>query len=102
MIQYLTFLINKEKVGIRYSSNYILEETHINKVFVDSLGAEYINYKGSKVPVVDTGTLLYNEPLKKFDGLLFVYMDKKAFAYKTEGFFKDTNNVKKEIKLISS
>lgn len=96
MTEYLTFLISKQKVGIPYSSDYKLEQTHINKVFLKD-GKEYIHYKGKKIPVYDTGVLLYDEPLKKFDGLVFVYTKEKTLAFKTEGFFKKSDNVKKEI-----
>jgi len=97
MAQYLTFLINKEKVGIKFSNQYILEETLINKV-VSIDGEEYISYKGKKIKVYDTGVILYNIPLKKFDGIVFVKMDDKTIGFKTEGFFKKMNNVKTEIK----
>jgi hypothetical protein len=96
MRKYLTFLINGLKVGIPLTKDYTLEETLINKSFSDDEG-EYIIYKGSRVPVYDTGEILDNQPLKKFDGLVFVYMKDKNIAFKTEGFFKVTDNVKKEV-----
>lgn len=97
MTKYLTFLINKETVGIKYSSQYELEQTHINKVFVNE-DREYIHYKGEFIPVYDTSKLLGSEPLKKFDGLLFIHVKEKTFALKTEGFFKLADSVKEEIK----
>lgn len=97
MAKYLTFLINKEKVGIRFSPQYILEETFINKVVL-SEKYEYISYKGQRIQIYDTGTMLYNTPLKKFDGIVFVKMENKTIGFKTEGFFKISDNVKKEIK----
>jgi hypothetical protein len=96
MTKYLTFLINKETVGIKYSDQYELEQTHINKVFANE-DKEYIHYRGEFIPVYDTGELLGLEPLKKFDGLLFVHIKEKTLAFKTEGFFKLADNVKKEI-----
>lgn len=101
MMKYLTFLINKETVGVKYSDKYELEQTHINKVFIDDLGGEFIQYKGDKIPVYDTSTLLGLEPLKKFDGLLFVHINEKTLALKTEGFFKFSNSVEDEIKPLS-
>lgn len=98
MARYLTFLIDKKKVGIPYSEKYTLEETHINKVFTDDEEREYIEYKGNKIPVYDTGEILYGIPLKKFDGLIFVYTRQDIIALKTEGFFKESDNVKAEIK----
>ena len=97
MIEYLTFLINKEKIGVAYSDKYELEQTHINKVFLNE-GNEYIHYKGEHIPVYDTSVLIGQEALKKFDGLLFVHTDKKTLALKTEGFFKLSDNVVHEIK----
>ena len=96
MIKYLTFLINKEKVGVKFSSQYKLEQTHINKLFIRD-DYEYIQYCGQEIPVYDTAVLMEQEPLKKFDGLLFIHMKEKTLALKTEGFFKLSNNVKYEI-----
>ena len=96
-MKYLTFLINKEKVGVAYSNKYMLEQTHINKVFLND-NNEYIHYKGEKIPVFDTSVLIGQEALKKFDGFLFIHIDKKTLAIKTEGFFKLSDNVKHEIK----
>ncbi len=100
MAQYLTFLINKEKVGIKFSNLYSLEGTLINKV-VSIDGEEYISYRGKKIKVYDTGTILYDIPLKKFDGIVFVKAGGKTIGFKTEGFFKTTDNVKMEIKPIT-
>jgi hypothetical protein len=96
MAKYLSFTVNSEKVGIKYSREYTLEETHINKVFSKD-GEEFIHYKGHKIPVVDTGTVLQEKPLKKFDGLLFVHIGVKTIAFKVEGFYKISGNVDKEI-----
>lgn len=97
MTKYLTFLIDKEKVGVKYSDEYELEKTHINKAFQSDDG-EYIHYKGKKIPVYDTSFILGLEHLKKFDGMLFIHMIDKTIAIKTEGFFKQSDNVKFEIK----
>jgi len=94
-MKYLTFLVNDEVIGIKYSNYYLIEETHINKTFIND-EYEYIHYKGIKVPVLDMGELINNKPLKKFDGLVFVTMNKKVKALKVEGFFKYEVKVKKE------
>lgn len=97
MKKYLSFIINKESVGIEYSDDYTLEQTHINKVFKDEQDNEFMHYKGDKISVIDTSEVLGLEPLKKFDGLLFVHMKKNTIAYKTEGFFKELSNVEHKI-----
>ncbi len=95
-MKYITFLVNDETVGIKYSSSYLVEETHINKTFIKN-GYEYIHYKGIKVPVVDTGKVIHNKPLRKFDGLIFITFNKKIIAFKTEGFFKCESKVDREL-----
>lgn len=98
MEKYLTFLIYGKKVGVKYSPEYKLKKTLINKVYKDDNGFEYIDFQHNKIRVYDTGDFLYNEPLKKFDGLLFIQYNDDQIALKTEGFFKDSDNVKFEIK----
>jgi len=100
MTRYLTFSVNNEKVGIKYSIDYLLEETHINKVFTGNEG-EYIHYKGNIIQVYDSGTILQNKPLKKFDGLLFITKNNKTIAFKIEGFCREGSKVQKEINPLS-
>lgn len=95
-MKYITFLVNDEIVGIKYSPSYLIEETHINKTFLNN-EYEYIHYKGIKVPTIDTGKIINDKPLKKFDGLIFITFNKKIIAFKTEGFFKYENKVSKEL-----
>lgn len=98
MIKYLTFLIHGKKIGIEYSDRYKMENTHINKVFAEG-EKEFIKFRGDKIVVLDTGKILFDEPLKKFDGILFVYArNGKKIGFKSEGFYKDSDNVKAEIK----
>jgi len=95
-MKYITFFINDETVGIKYSPSYLIEETHINKTFLNN---GYINYKGIKVPVIDTGKIINDKPLKKFDGLVFITTNEKIIAFKTEGFFKYESNVSNELNI---
>lgn len=95
-MKYITFLVNDEIIGVRCCSSYLIEETHINKTFIKN-GNEFIHYKGIKVPVIDTGKILNNKPLRKFDGLLFITLNKKIIAFKTEGFFKYENEIDREL-----
>lgn len=96
MTVYLSFLIDKESIGIKYSDKYQLTQTLINKVFLGDDG-EYIQYKNKRVPVYDTSLLIGKEKLKKFDGLLFIDFGDKIIALKTEGFYKDLDTVNVEL-----
>lgn len=91
MNTYLTFKIDDKVVGVKYSNQYVLEKTHINKSFSKDNEDEYINYKRDKIRVYDVGELLFNKPMKKFDGLVFVFSGENKIALKTEGFFNEEN-----------
>jgi len=93
-MKYLTFFVNDKKIGIKYS--YLIELTHINKTFTKD-GNEFINYKGKDILVLDTGMIIDNKPLKRFDGLIFITINNKIIAFKAEGFFKYENNFDKEL-----
>lgn len=88
MDNYIVFKIGSKKVGIKYTENFIFEPTLINKSFVDVDGLEYINYRRENIRVIDTSSRLFDEPMKKFDGLLFIIGENQKFALKTESFFK--------------
>lgn len=88
MSKHVVFKIGSKKVGIKYTEEVIFEPTLINKSFVDDNGREFINYKREKVEVIDTSKRLFGEPMKKFDGLLFIISGDRKVALKTESFFK--------------
>ena len=89
MNKYITFKIGKKRVGVPYSRDWTLEPTLINKSFTKEDGTEYINYRREEISVVDTSKLLFDEPMKKFDGLLFVIKNGDKKALKTESFFEN-------------
>lgn len=88
-MEYITFKIGKKRVGVPYSSDWSLEPTLINKSFTKKDGSEYINLRREEIDVIDTSKLLFDEPMKKFDGLLFVIKNGNKKALKTESFFED-------------
>ena len=88
-MEYITFKIGKKRVGVPYSGDWSLEPTLINKSFTKEDGSEYINLRREEIDVVDTSKLLFDEPMKKFDGLLFVIKNGHKKALKTESFFED-------------
>ena len=88
-MKYITFKIGDKRLGISYSGDWVLEPTLINKSFTKEDGSEYINFKREEIGVVDTSKLLFDEPMKKFDGLLFITKDGHKKALKTESFFED-------------
>jgi len=96
-MKYITFKIGKNRVGVPYSSSWKLEPTLINKSFTKEDGTEYINLRREEISVIDTSKLLFDEPMKKFDGLLFVIKDGNKKALKTESFFEDDVNFDVEL-----
>jgi len=95
-MEYISFNLNGKTVGIKNSKEYLLNQTHINKMFSDEHG-EYINYKGDRIEVYDTSLIFDGVCFKKFDGMLFVKYETKTIAFKTEGFFKTRLKVDLEI-----
>lgn len=89
MKKYITFKIGKKIVAVPSSEEWSLNPTLINKSFINENGDEYIAFKRESVPVYDTGNLLFGEPMKKFDGLLFIDKDGNRIALKTESFFDE-------------
>lgn len=89
MKKYITFKIGKKIVAVPSSEEWSLNPTLINKSFINENGDEYIAFKRESVPVYDTGNLLFGEPMKKFDGLLFIDKDGSRIALKTESFFDE-------------
>lgn len=88
MSRYITFKVGSRKVGVKYKDYLEFEPTLINKSFINDSGKEFINYRRESVEVVDTSMRLFGEPMKKFDGLLFIIDGDKKVALKTESFFK--------------
>lgn len=97
MNKYITFKIGKKRVGVPYSEDWKLEPTLINKSFTKEDGREFINYRREEINVIDTSKLLFNEPMKKFDGLLFVIKGGEKKALKTESFFEDDQSFDVEL-----
>lgn len=97
MKNYITFKISGHRVAVPTSNNWKLEPTLINKSFTDEDGDEYINYRREKIYIYDTGDILFDQPMKKFDGLLFVIKGNKKLALKTESFFDEEVDFDKKI-----
>lgn len=94
-MKYITFLVNGKIVGIK-KSEYDIEPTLINKLSQD-IDGEFIKYKRERIRIIDTGKILFNVPLKKFDGLIFIRLNEETIAYKTEGFFKNSHKCDVEL-----
>lgn len=96
-MEYITFKIGSKRVGIPYSEEWTLEPTLINKSFLKEDGREFINFRREEINVIDTSKLLFNEPMKKFDGLLFIIKNGEKRALKTESFFEEDTSFDVEL-----
>jgi hypothetical protein len=91
--------VQGKHIGLtKHNPNYRFEPSLINRL-IKREGKEYINFKGKKIFVYDTGLILNDTPMKRFDGVLFIYSQDGAIGIKTEGFFSENEFCNTELSI---
>ena len=94
-MEYITFKLDSKVCAIKVDDKYALKPTQINKLTpIKNPRSKFlsgvINYKKQIVDVWDISSYLLKEPLKKFDGIMFV-SNSNVFGFKFNGFFQIIN-----------